>query len=450
MQLSNDSSIPKQTISLRLRSAEPTKLTAKKLKDQLTAIGLTCEDSSEDNLEKYIADVRSQLHGGSTQSLRIFKPTGFEASKNGMIPSENDTAVGNWIPDFFFGYQAELEYIQYKPHFDWLYDNRPAFTGRRNSPPQYSGRESSVEAIKKQFVEVSYTASSVIPTGLDIATTEAVLTNVIQPLSDKNASDYDPGLASIAIFLVHNYSDVNKTADGLGVVTVDWDLKVKDFKKKKTALEHNWTLSVHARAVLYGSIEAMYADYNAVRAQFKGSMSGNTVLRGIPSAVTVEVFQSMPLANQETFVKSLPLVSTAEYVEVIVLYGAELQAVGSIDNSRSAATATWEKSVTSGFTFSTTQSLSVKGSLEASIEVVKAGISVTLAVSFTEEMSKSSTETISFTVPPGQLAFTYQGYMMAAVLRYDPGTNNYKYTDKARFVTSVIATSSTPILAIET
>jgi hypothetical protein len=44
------------------------------------------------------------------------------------------------------------------------------------------------------------------------------------------------------------------------------------------------------------------------------------------------------------------------------------------------------------------------------------------------------------------MAFTYKGYLMSAILRYDPNTNTYGYRETAKFLTSVLATSKTPLL----
>jgi hypothetical protein len=164
-----------------------------------------------------------------------------------------------------------------------------------------------------------------------------------------------------------------------------------------------------------------------------------------PGKGKLQIFDKLPPADADTFSKALPTVATANTLQAIVLYAPDLQNVGSIDNTTSQATTTWSQSVTSGFSFSTTQTLSIQAAVEVTIEVVKASLTVGFSISFTEQWSTSKTTTIEFSVPPGQRAFTYQGYLLSAVLTYDPSTNKYAYGQMGRFVTSILATSATPL-----
>ena len=84
------------------------------------------------------------------------------------------------------------------------------------------------------------------------------------------------------------------------------------------------------------------------------------------------------------------------------------------------------------------------------MEVVKAGLSIGLSLSFTEEWSKSTTETISFEVPPGEMAFLYQGYLLASVLTFDGATGNYSFGEAARCLSPVLVTASQPITGAAT
>lgn len=164
-----------------------------------------------------------------------------------------------------------------------------------------------------------------------------------------------------------------------------------------------------------------------------------------PKPVHVQIFETLPPANADTFSKALPTAATADHLQAIVLYAPDLQAIGSIDNTTSEATTTYSRSVTSGFTFSTTQTLSVQASAEVTIEVVKASLTVGFSISFTEQWSTSKTTTIGFSVPPGQKAFTYQGYLLSAIINFDASSGTYSYGSTARFVTDILATSNVPL-----
>jgi len=436
--------IPRKRIPVSLASATPTPLTVDALKKQLTDIGLTCPDSEKSKLEEYITQVQRQIPVGAVETFAILKPA--EPGENlytGMVTDLAEASIGNWEPDSTgFGYATVLEYIQYAAHFDWLLANKPGFTGILNNPPTYSGRFDTIDGVKQMFLAVATDASSTLIKGLDKASIESVLSNAIAPLTDRNAQNYAPGPNSRVIFLVENYDPVTQEADGIGVLTVWWDLQIKDYKEKKDSPKHDTTLTVRARSVLYSSLDDMNADFLAAETHFK-----ENAFCGIPRPGTkVTIFPARPPATAETFKQSLPKIATEDELQVIVLFAPNLQNVGCIDNSNSDTTTDYSKSVTSGFTFSTSQTLSVEASFEASAEVVKAGFKVGLSVSFTEQWSTSTEETINFSVPAGKKAYTYQGYMLASLLSYDAKTGAYKYKDTAQFLTNVLATSAVPLV----
>lgn len=165
-----------------------------------------------------------------------------------------------------------------------------------------------------------------------------------------------------------------------------------------------------------------------------------------PGSTGVQIFGSMPPANNATFEASVPVTATTGQLQAIVLYAPDLQNIGSIDNTTSAAETTYSQSVTSGFTFSTTQTLTVQATAEVTIEVIKASLTVGFSISFTEQWSESQTTTISFTVPAGKRAFTYQGYLLSAILTYDASSGIYSYGEFGRFVTSILATTTDPLV----
>ena len=478
--------IPRKTVPIGLLKATPTELTVDALKKQLTEIGLTCPDSAEGKLKEYIEEVKAALPKGGTQTYGILGPAlpvsetaglsftevadrVISASRTSRLATLDDTSTGNWEPDATGdGYATTLEYIQFEDHFNWLKANRPSFTGVVDNPPEMTGRYDTVDAVKRLFVQVGTTASATLITGLDHASIESALSNAIAPLNEASASNYDV-TDSRVIFLVENYNPTTQEADGIGVLTIQWHLTIKDYKEKKQSLQHATTLTVKSRSVLYSSLDDMYADYNAAAAHFGGSIhttqaggvapevaatrpvgaaspGTRDAFTAIPPAPTkLKIFDSLPPADLETFRQSLPTLSTTNALLAIVLYAPDLQNVGSIDNTTSAATTTYSQSVTSGFTFSTTQTFSAQMSVEASVEVVKASLTVGFSLSFTEQWSSSKTTTIQFSVPPGKLAFTYQGYLLSALLQFDASTGRFSYLSSARFLTDVLATSEAPL-----
>ena len=441
-------SFPRKTIPIALKKSIPTPLTVAGLKKQLTAIGLTCPASHESKLETYVAEFNTQLPNGIVESYAILKPASLgNVALAGLATNLTTSSTGNWEPDSTgLGYGTELEYLQYGLHFDWLKANRPEFTGIEDNPPQYEGTYDTVDAIKKMFLNVGTDASATLIKGVDKAAIQSVLSNAIAPLTDANASVYNVSDSRV-IFLVENYNPLTQNADAVGVLTIEWTLKINDYKEKKKIPQHKSTLTVKSRSVLYSSIEAMNADFMAAKTHFK---ENSFALAAIPVKPTkVVIFDALPVANNDTFLKSLPTLSKTDVLEVIVLYSPDLQNVGSIDNTNSDTVTSYSQSLTSGFTFSSSQSFSVGASFEVSIEVVKIGFTMGFSISFNEEWSKSRTETMSFEVPAGKKAFTYQGYLMSRILRYDAKTDTYSYDkETAKFITNILSTSRTPLVAV--
>lgn len=440
--------IPRKKIPISLKSATPTPLTVDALKKQLTDIGLTCRDADESKLADHISSVKNQLPSGVVQAYAIFKPA-TQPVKNtfGLLASVETSSTGNWEPDSTgLGYGSTLEYIQYETHFDWLKSNRPSFTGIQDKPPQYHGKYDTVDAVKKMFINVGTDASATLVKGVDKLAIESVLSNAIAPLSDPNASNYDVSDSRV-IFLVENYNPETQKADAVGVLTIQWHLKINDYKEKKKSPKHETWLTVKSRSVLYSSIDEMDGDYLAAYTHFKDNSYAMLATGAIPKISKVTIFDALPPSDRNTFINSLPVVSTTKYVDVIVLYAPNLQNVGSIDNTNSATTTTYSSSVTSGFTFSMSQTISAEASFEASAEVVKVGFKIGLSISFTEQWSSSQTTSFSFSVPGGKKAFTYQGYLLSRILRFDANTGNYSYLPEVgRFVTNILSTSDTPLL----
>ncbi len=117
-----------------------------------------------------------------------------------------------------------------------------------------------------------------------------------------------------------------------------------------------------------------------------------------------------------------------------------------MDNTNSKATSSYQTSVTTGFSFSSTQSISITEEVGVNIEVVTEKTSITFALSFTEQWTTSTTKSMTFTCPPGEMAFVYQGTLMSKILVLDAQRGTYSWDgDAARALTQVLVTSDTPI-----
>jgi len=268
----------------QLNSATPTPFNAAALQTQLEAIGLSCAQINEENLNQYIEEVSSQLPLGQVQAYAIKAPpqtqgvsfdvadTGTMRALNQAAPALQNAATANWtISATGDGYGPQLEVIQFPAHFQWLYDNRATngFMGVIDNPPTYKGNYPNAEAIQNLFVTVGVTASATLVKGIDQDAMKAALSNAIQPLSNADLSDYNV-TDSRTIFLVDNYNPSTQVADGVGVLFVNWTLSISDYKRKTKdgGDTHPTVLTIQAGSVLYSDPGPLCADYHSVLVQF--------------------------------------------------------------------------------------------------------------------------------------------------------------------------------------
>jgi hypothetical protein len=136
---------------------------------------------------------------------------------------------------------------------------------------------------------------------------------------------------------------------------------------------------------------------------------------------------------------------SSDYLDTIILHHGDIHLLYAMDNTESKASSTFEKSITEGFTFAAQQTLSAELSFEAGCDIVKTGFKMSLSVSFTQQWNETVTETVSYTVPAGEIAFAYQAYINTSLLRYTPADKSYRYVAHAKFLTSSLKTLKKPI-----
>lgn len=133
-------------------------------------------------------------------------------------------------------------------------ENQPSFSGLRNDPLMYQGSESTVSAVKSEFLKLTHAAGSVVVNGLSGESIESALRNVVAPLNDETANDYDRH-DNRRYYLANNYDPVTQEVDGIGILTMKTHLKVWDYNHK-----HNWELTISAWSALYNDVADLQAD----------------------------------------------------------------------------------------------------------------------------------------------------------------------------------------------
>lgn len=444
--------IPKKRINIQLQKDQPSELTVEVIKKQLDNLGLNCAHTDPKRLELYKAEVESRFRDGLNQSYGITKPSksldgspyydSMYGNSDAPYLGLEEASKADWKPDASgYGYATELSTIIYPRNFRFLMTNRPSFNGNQSEEKVTKGKFATVDAVKNMFVQVGIEASASLIKGLDKTTLNSILSNAIAPLNEGNVKDYY-NADSRVIFLVDNYDPETNQADAIGVLGIDWRLTIVDYKEKKKSPEHDTTLIVSTRSVLYDNLSTLDGDLQYIKSHF-----GPNLFSAIPPRnKKLKIFDKLPPANQDTFDHGLPLIAKSDYVDVIILYAPDLEAIGSMDNSDSDLQSNYSKSVTSGFTFSMGQKIGVGAEFEAGVVFAKGKVSVNFELSFTEQWNNSQTEAIAFTTPGRSKGFLYQGYLLSQHLRFDPKDGSFKYIDSAgRFMTNILKTSDTPI-----
>ncbi|GBG36256.1 hypothetical protein [Mycobacterium montefiorense] len=129
-----------------------------------------------------------------------------------------------------------------------------------------------------------------------------------------------------------------------------------------------------------------------------------------------------------------------------VLYAPDLQNIGCLDNTASSVESSWGKTVTTGFSLSTTVTFSIEFQAEVNFIVEKDSIKLGMSISFTAQYNKSISETMTFTVPAGKKGFLYQGYLYTQLLQHNTTQRTYDWVPGSRsvFLSNILYTSAVP------
>jgi hypothetical protein len=165
-----------------------------------------------------------------------------------------------------------------------------------------------------------------------------------------------------------------------------------------------------------------------------------------PEIFDPEVFKKLPQATRDTFAKSLLISENGEERLAAVLYAPDLQFIGVVDNKSSDASSSYSKSVTEGFDTTYSVEISAQHTAECNFFVAKGSLTVGVALTFTSQHNKSTTETINFEVPARKSAYLYQGFLRTKIIRHDLKARTYGWAPEGegRFLTNLIATSDKP------
>lgn len=440
--------------NISLKKTEPTKTNPESLKKELNAAGLTCEHTEVYNLKKYIEQTVRDFPTGSQQGfgIRTFKDLSelncdrelYLKQGEGLFNAvtNNLGLSSNWEPtDYASIYLENLATVICPSHFDFLKDKYVGFGGNTKEE-SYTKLDTTVEHVKAQYVQLANSLSSAVVENIDREDMEAFLNKIIKEMPSE-VENYDTGLNDRIIFLVKDYNEKTQECSGIGAICVRYRMIILSYKDKKGPKKQMCGIYMAVRSALYSSPEALQAQADWVKTQFKSQMFCS---KEMPFPKKVKIFDALPAPNNMTFISSLPLEQTEnDILEALVFYCPNVDNIGILDNTDSDGSSQYSKTVTSGFTFSMAEKIGAEASFEAGALFVKAGFKLSFDITFTEQWNKSQSETMMFNVPAGKKAYLYQGYVLSAILQMNVKTLEYKYKTKGRFLTNIVKSTAVPV-----
>ena len=119
-----------ERISISLEESSPSTFTAEDLRKQLHQIGLHCEQTSVENLQRHMDDVLNNLPDGSVQGVQMHEPE----ETSGEMAGEADSFLpcniqSQWKPTDDLPCLPELYTIGITSNFDYLQEHSPGFSG---------------------------------------------------------------------------------------------------------------------------------------------------------------------------------------------------------------------------------------------------------------------------------------------------------------------------------
>lgn len=454
----------KRNIKMKLMATEPSGYPIAKLKQQMTDLGLCCEQTTESQLELYKESVMRDFPEGSRQAFYICKGKNEKnitrqellADSGGKLSEvdylrrlglETEDVNGSWIiEDDAGGYRTELCTIIYDNNFDRLENDYPSdFPGSKAERSEVIN-EPTGSAIRDSFSTIALSVCETVQSGIAKADLESIVSTIIGENTSENPKDYEQDNVLYS-YLINGYDPVTQTAIAVGVLGVSYRIHIKDYNDKsdhKDGRHNDAEIKAVARFV-------SYSDDKIIERDVKRLESDHLVFRGyndIPvPAKKIEVYESKPAANGETFKTGLPIIAPGSHADTMIFFCPDFENIGYIDNTESDVSTGYSRSVTVGFSNSSEIAISTETSMEIDFTIAKFGFKLGVSMAMTNEWNESKEETISFEVGAGKEAYLYQGKLRSIILRYDPITRSYTYVNNSQneFLSDAVKTTRVPI-----
>lgn len=291
--------IPMPKISIQLKkNDQPDTLTPENLQKQLRDIGLSCKYTEIPQLKKFIATATKELPDGKCFRFALLSPKrqiqekaqlmGVDfnelAHSRSIIVKDKDQNQlgefvieknkGTWSPiepnafelqdnawDPTYAYIEWLSVVSSPVNFDYLREHKPGFTQRSDYTAVSKRKlaDSTVEGIRKAFVDITSAISSKVLNGLNKEDLKGILRDRLAPLSSQK--DFEQQEPIITAWV---QDPDGKYASAIGAVCVKWKLEITNYKEKKSDPHQEAHLTTSIYAVQYSDIKMLCEDCKAI------------------------------------------------------------------------------------------------------------------------------------------------------------------------------------------
>lgn len=335
--------IQKKGVYVSCTPGTPAQLTREMLSEKLHNVGLNCEYTTPEAAGKLMNEVCGALEKGNNQSFCILEKPDTDAlilciakssqgiARESLWQCSDSEIASSWIPgSTALGYIAELTGVIHEKSYQWLKENFIDFAGHETGPVSRTQQDTTVDAIRDFFGDTLATLAASIVGNLDVDDMKAVCTRMLPELHEQQDTYRDKN--SFLIFLLENYNPGKEEADGIGVITLDWELTVENYRKnKKQCPKHDAVIRLSARSVVYDDIQILEKHYRAV-SSITGGLQKMHRLKQNRQPV---VYSELPPLTEELLTEGIPLASTGNTVKSLILYGPEKKQIRRLNNADS-------------------------------------------------------------------------------------------------------------------
>lgn len=257
-----------ERIPISLNESSPSTFTAEDLRKQLHQIGLNCEQTSVENLQRHLDDMLNNLPDGSIQGFGMYKsaePSG-EIEMDAASLEPIDSIKNNWEPSDNVPYKTNLSIIGVAQHFDYLATHYHGFPGKK-AEKSIQEKEATLNAFQQIFVQITESISETLLGNLDRKQMEAVLKTIIQSV-DPGSGDYDSGPQHHLVFLIDDYDPDSQSCKQIGVLGLQFRIVIQNYNDTSEEYK-NYFADISVRTSFYSNIDELYAEVKFIKEHFK-------------------------------------------------------------------------------------------------------------------------------------------------------------------------------------